>query len=381
MEDILSRPAPTADHRLSYGPDPSQFGDLWLPPTTGKSLLPLVVFFHGGWWKSEYDLGYAGHLCADLKRHGIATWSVEYRRVGSTGGGYPATFQDAAAGFEFAATLAKAYPLDLARVITMGHSAGGHLAFWVAGRHHIDSHSDLYQPGRRYPCAPPSPWLEQSTCVSPLTCQAILLLHTTRMKSSHLWGVGRPACPTATKRGIRATCCRSTCRNSSFRARKTAKYPQNFRRDGQIFRAAAATIRWSLSFPALTILMLWIRRVRHGHWSATLYKRLLVETGQLGLRKTISRVSLFESAHPNSQLTYNWIFLPFAVSFPNFRVTVISRSLQIPRPESLSIGRVPKLLKVDTSCVTGLPAWTNHRSCRPFSSVGYLSFHLKHVRQ
>jgi acetyl esterase/lipase len=109
-------------------------------------LLPLIVFFHGGWWKSEYDLGYAGHLCAALKKEGIATWSVEYRRVGETGGGWPATFQDAAAGFDYAATLARSYPLDLSRVITMGHSAGGHLAFWVAGRHHIQANSEIYQP-------------------------------------------------------------------------------------------------------------------------------------------------------------------------------------------------------------------------------------------
>jgi acetyl esterase/lipase len=83
-----------------------------------------------------------------LKAAGIAAWSVEYRRVGETGGGWPATFQDAAAGLDFVATLAKSYPLDLARVIAMGHSAGGHLAFWVAGRHHVDLHSELYRPAQ-----------------------------------------------------------------------------------------------------------------------------------------------------------------------------------------------------------------------------------------
>ena len=118
--DILSRPIPSADHRIPYGSGPCQFGDLWLPQPRGPGLLPLVVFFHGGWWKSEYDLGYAGHLCAALKKEGIATWSVEYRSVGETGGGWPATFQDAAAGFDYAATLAKSYPLDLSRVITHG---------------------------------------------------------------------------------------------------------------------------------------------------------------------------------------------------------------------------------------------------------------------
>jgi acetyl esterase/lipase len=149
--DILSRPLLTADHRIHYGAGPYQFGDLWIPQARSGSLVPLVVFFHGGWWKSQYDLGYAGYLCAALKQEGIATWSVEYRRVGETGGGWPATFQDAATGFDFAATLAKSYPLDLTRVIAMGHSAGGHLAFWVAGRHHIDLHSEIYQPRPQVP--------------------------------------------------------------------------------------------------------------------------------------------------------------------------------------------------------------------------------------
>jgi acetyl esterase/lipase len=120
-----------------------------MPPA--RSPVPVVVFFHGGWWKSRYDLGYAGYLCEALKKQGIACWSVEYRRVGETGGGWPATFQDAAAGFDFVATLARSYPLELSRVITMGHSAGGHLAFWVAGRHHIDPQSEIYRPRPQVP--------------------------------------------------------------------------------------------------------------------------------------------------------------------------------------------------------------------------------------
>ncbi len=105
-----------------------------------------MVFFHGGWWQSAFDLAYAGHLCAAFKADGIAIWSIEYRRVGLTGGGWPMTFQDAAAGLDHAATLARIFPLDLTRVVAMGHSAGGHLAFWLAGRHHIDPHSPLYAP-------------------------------------------------------------------------------------------------------------------------------------------------------------------------------------------------------------------------------------------
>jgi acetyl esterase/lipase len=139
--NILTKPVLRADFRIPYGPDPQQFGDLWLPATPNP---PLVVFFHGGWWKSEYDLGYAGYVCSALKQAGIATWSVEYRRVGNTGGGWPATFQDVAAGFNFIHAVAKTHPLDLSRVITMGHSAGGHLAFWIAGMHHLDPASELH---------------------------------------------------------------------------------------------------------------------------------------------------------------------------------------------------------------------------------------------
>jgi acetyl esterase/lipase len=132
----------SADHRVHYGAGKFQFGDLWLPADSGKH--PLLVFLHGGWWQSEYDLAYADDLCAALKAHGVAVWSIEYRRVGSTGGGWPETFQDVAAGFDSVADLAKKLPLDLTRVGAMGHSAGGHLAFWLAGRQHIPEDSVLY---------------------------------------------------------------------------------------------------------------------------------------------------------------------------------------------------------------------------------------------
>ena len=144
-EDLLSLPVLPADHRIPYGRNASQFGDLWIPDLKPKALCPLVVFFHGGWWKSAYDLGYAGRLCAAFKAAGIACWSVEYRRVGNLGGGWPGTFLDAAAGFDFIEQLAERFPLDLTRVVTMGHSAGGHLAFWIAGRHHIAPSSELFR--------------------------------------------------------------------------------------------------------------------------------------------------------------------------------------------------------------------------------------------
>ena len=147
--NVLDRTPPKADHRLAYGSHPLQFGDLWLPNDSATGLLPLVVFLHGGWWRAEFDLAYGGHLCAALKAEGFAVWSIEYRRGGQADGGWPNTFLDVAAGFDHVSTLARSYPVDPKRVVATGHSAGGHLAFWLAGRHHIAHTSPLAEPQAR----------------------------------------------------------------------------------------------------------------------------------------------------------------------------------------------------------------------------------------
>jgi acetyl esterase/lipase len=144
--DVLSRVPPAADHRIPYGAGALQFGDLRLPKLTAGKLAPVVMFVHGGWWKAAYDLTYGGHLCEALRGQGIATWSIEYRRVGDAGGGWPGTFEDVAAGYEFLRELGTRYPLDLGRVVVAGHSAGGHLAFWLAGRHHVPAESPIARP-------------------------------------------------------------------------------------------------------------------------------------------------------------------------------------------------------------------------------------------
>jgi acetyl esterase/lipase len=129
-DDILSLPPPPADARIPYGRDPLQFGDLRAPK--GKGPHPVVMNIHGGYWRSKYGLGHAGHLCAALAAKGCVSWNLEYRRVGDPGGGWPETLSDIRQGYGFLAQLAKETSLDLERVTVMGHSAGGQLAACLA---------------------------------------------------------------------------------------------------------------------------------------------------------------------------------------------------------------------------------------------------------
>jgi acetyl esterase/lipase len=120
---------------VAYGAGPEQVADLTLPaedpPAAGW---PTVVLVHGGFWRDRYRRDLMVPLADDLAGRGYASWNVEYRRVGPTGGGVPATLEDVAAAVDHLADLAGEVPLDLARVCVVGHSAGGQLALWVAGR-------------------------------------------------------------------------------------------------------------------------------------------------------------------------------------------------------------------------------------------------------
>jgi acetyl esterase/lipase len=132
-EEILRLTPPAADHRLAYGSDPNQFGDLRLPKSAASGkLFPVVLNIHGGFWRAKYDLAHAGHLCAALTQKGIATWNVEYRRVGNEGGGWPGTFEDVVRAYRFLSQIAGPHKLDAGRVVIMGHSAGGQLALCLA---------------------------------------------------------------------------------------------------------------------------------------------------------------------------------------------------------------------------------------------------------
>ena len=129
-DEILALPPPPADARVAYGTDPQQFGDVRLPKTKGSC--PIVMNIHGGFWRAKYDLAHAGHLCAALTARGLATWNIEYRRVGDPGGGWPGTFEDIRNAYRFLPQLAKRYNADSTKALVMGHSAGGQLALCLA---------------------------------------------------------------------------------------------------------------------------------------------------------------------------------------------------------------------------------------------------------
>jgi acetyl esterase/lipase len=129
-DDILTLPPPPADARLSYGADGNQFGDIRVPKTKGP--FPAVMSIHGGFWRAKYDLAHTGHLCAALTAKGLATWNIEYRRVGNPGGGWPGTFEDIRSAYRYLSQIAKRYDLDSAKCLVMGHSAGGQLAVCLA---------------------------------------------------------------------------------------------------------------------------------------------------------------------------------------------------------------------------------------------------------
>ncbi|MEX5744352.1 alpha/beta hydrolase [Massilia sp. X63] len=138
----LVGPAPTA--RIPYGEAPSQYAELFLPPGSGP--FPVAVLVHGGCWTSNFGgIAQLRNMAGALAARGIAVWNVEYRRTDEAGGGYPGTYQDMHAALDLLAAQAGRYPLDLERLVAVGHSAGGQLVQWMAGRARIPAASPLHR--------------------------------------------------------------------------------------------------------------------------------------------------------------------------------------------------------------------------------------------
>jgi acetyl esterase/lipase len=141
--------------RHAYGAQPEQFGELTLP-AGATAPLPVAVLLHGGFWRAHRTLDLMRPLVAPLVDAGLAVWNLEYRRVGQSGGGWPGTMHDVAAGVDRLLDLGEPsarLSLDLDRVVLVGHSAGGQLALWAASRRPLDPPEDLPQPRSTGPSA------------------------------------------------------------------------------------------------------------------------------------------------------------------------------------------------------------------------------------
>ena len=139
-EDLAAAPETVPAKREAYGSDPQQFGELRLPEGTGP--FPIAVIIHGGCWTKGFaTLAYMSPLADGLAATGIASWNIEYRQLGDAGGGWPGTFIDWAAATDHLRVLARRYPIDLSRVVVIGHSAGAPAALWVAARSRLPATS------------------------------------------------------------------------------------------------------------------------------------------------------------------------------------------------------------------------------------------------
>jgi acetyl esterase/lipase len=138
--DLLSLPQVSPTHSIQWGEGATDIADLWLPEGAGPH--PVVLMIHGGCWqKSIADRTLMNWAADDLRKRGMAVWNIEYRGVDEPGGGYPGTFTDVARAADALRTQAPTYNLDLNNVAAFGHSAGGHLALWLAGRANLPANS------------------------------------------------------------------------------------------------------------------------------------------------------------------------------------------------------------------------------------------------
>jgi len=130
--DVLKLEVSTQATTIQYGELPQQIGELWLPLLSGQH--PMVMLIHGGCWLNQFDLTHIRPLAARLQAAGIIVWSIEYRRLGDDGGGYPGTFDDVRLATDKFQLLKidlenKGYAIN--NTYAIGHSAGGHLALWA----------------------------------------------------------------------------------------------------------------------------------------------------------------------------------------------------------------------------------------------------------
>lgn len=141
--DLTKRTQPKPDATIVYGPDGMQKVDVWLP-ARGHRPFRTVLMVHGGCWTTSIaDRSLMNWIADDLRTAGYAVWNIDYRGVDRSGGGYPGTFQDAAKAADALRDNAARFGLDTKRIVAVGHSAGGHLALWLAARDRLPRDSPL----------------------------------------------------------------------------------------------------------------------------------------------------------------------------------------------------------------------------------------------
>lgn len=133
-----SEPAPpdgTTDLGIAYGAGAHRRGRLLVPSAaTADDRAPVLVLVPGGFWRSGADPTLLDAVAVDAVDRGWAAWRIDFRPSDVDGGGWPGTFVDVAAAIDHVATLAGDLPVDVERLVVIGHSSGAALALWAAGR-------------------------------------------------------------------------------------------------------------------------------------------------------------------------------------------------------------------------------------------------------
>jgi pimeloyl-ACP methyl ester carboxylesterase len=128
---------------IKYGAEPTSFGELQLPDSKAGPF-PVAVLIHGGCWRADRGSTASFRAMANaLAADGVATWNIEYRRVGHEGGGWPGTFLDLGKAVDLLPELSREHRLDLNRIVLVGHSSGGHFAAWLAARKRLPGSSAI----------------------------------------------------------------------------------------------------------------------------------------------------------------------------------------------------------------------------------------------
>lgn len=133
--DVLTRAAALPDAVLRYADHEDGVIDVHLPAdaSSRRAPYPLLMLVHGGFWKQAYDRKHVRPMARAVADTGWVVAVPEYRRVGGAGG-WPATGDDVLAACRALPSLVAGLGVDTHRVVLAGHSAGGHLALWLAGR-------------------------------------------------------------------------------------------------------------------------------------------------------------------------------------------------------------------------------------------------------